>query len=553
MILAIGPRKRRQKIFHNILLIVIVIATKALANNDIFMIPKYQQDNFDIMMLGAKTAHNELDDDPNFSFRFNNSWIPRREESTEDQIKYVRNARKLNAKVIMLANNAGEKIENDTIAAHESGSFVVTYDSPLVNGKDAGESFHVAPVDFEKTGEVMAEMALSILGDNGGGDFVVMASSRNAANQNRWIQALKDYIRLHNETYTKAKIKLVEDTFYPDEDNAEGYKKKTLEIFQLKENGTYPELSLIMVPSTSGAAAAATALLDNDLCNEMKVSGLGFPPEMLRASVEGGCVPQFALWDNLNLGYLAYYASHQLATGTVEGKIGETISAGSLGTRQIESDPQRSRQGRKHALWITLGEFTTYDESNVGRASFIECTRGVCDEKEDTEFFKKYFQDKYKSKALAIIPKVTGMTSFLFSLLLASYILSSKKRRSSVFGRIMVGLSISDLFSSAMMFLSTWPMRTDTWLQLHWGAAGTTGTCSAQGFFLQLGLCTATFYQATLLLYYFLTIVKEKRESQIKKWEIFFHLVPCSVGLGTSIAGLVLKLYNPISRGSVCW
>eukprot|EP00573_Skeletonema_grethae_P007599 CAMPEP_0201710586 /NCGR_PEP_ID=MMETSP0578-20130828/58706_1 /ASSEMBLY_ACC=CAM_ASM_000663 /TAXON_ID=267565 /ORGANISM="Skeletonema grethea, Strain CCMP 1804" /LENGTH=735 /DNA_ID=CAMNT_0048199617 /DNA_START=286 /DNA_END=2493 /DNA_ORIENTATION=+ len=528
------------------------MATKTLANNDIdvVMIPKYQQDNFNAMMLGATIAHRELKDD--FTFDFETSyWVPRRakDQSAEDQINYVRDATDLNAKVIMLANNAGGDVENATKRARDSGSFVVTYDSPLENGIDAGESFHVAPVDFQKTGEVMADMALKTCDE--GGQFVVMGSSRSATNQVRWIQALKK--ALDHERY--ANINLVGDTYYPDKDNVEGYKKKTLEIFQLKENGTYPELSLIMIPSTSGAAASAKALFESDLCDDIKVSGLGFPPEMLRAA-NAGCAPQFALWDNLDLGYLAYHASHQLATSEVEGKIGETISAGRLDTRKIESDPNR-----ENALLITLGDFFKYNKSNFGTASFIECARGgkegVCDDKEDTGFFNTYFQDKYKSKALAIIPKVTGMISFLSSLLLASYILSSKKRRSSVFGRIMVGLSISDLFSSAMMFLSTWPMpkpkleENRFWLPLY--AAGTTETCSAQGFFLQLGLCTATFYQTTLLLYYFLTIVMERRESQIKKWEVFFHLVPCAVGLGTSIAGLVLKLYNPISRGSVCW
>lgn len=554
MLLIMRSRKQLQKIIYRIFLICIVISTTTLASNDIVMIPKYEQDNFNAMMLGAQIANEELNDNSDLSFRLIRSWIPRRDKSSEDQIRYVQEATDLNAEVIMLSNDAGVGIESYTKAANDSGSFVVTYDSPLAHGKDAGESFHVAPVDFNKTGEVMAEMALSILGNDGGGEFVVMGSSPNGTNQERWIQALKDVI---NDDAKYADISLVGDTFYPDEDNAEGYKNKALEIFELKKNGTYPELSLIMIPGTSGIAAAATALFRNKLCDDMKVSGLGFPPEMLRTA-NAGCAPQFALWDNLDLGYLAYHASHQLATGEIEGKIGEIISAGRLDAgrelRKIESDPNR-----ENALLIILGGFINYAESNIGRASFIECVRGgedgVCDKKEDTEFFNEYFQEKYKSKALAIIPKVTGMISFLFSLLLASYILSSKKRRSSVFGRIMVGLSIADLFSSAMMFLSTWPMpkpeENRFWLPLY--AAGTTETCSAQGFFLQLGLCTATLYQATLLLYYFLTIAMGRKESQIKKWEVFLHLVPCAVGLGTSIAGLALKLYNPISRGSVCW
>ncbi len=156
-----------QMILYNTILVVIVIATTTFANNevDIVMIPKYEQDNFKAMTLGATIAHRELKDD----FTFETSWIPRRAkvESAEDQIRFVETATNMSAKVIMLANNAGEKIENATKRAHDSGSYVVTYDSPLAHGKDAGESFHVAPVDFQNTGNVMAEMALSILGTKG--------------------------------------------------------------------------------------------------------------------------------------------------------------------------------------------------------------------------------------------------------------------------------------------------------------------------------------------------------------------------------------------------
>jgi len=537
MVFTMRTRRRIQIILYNIL-VVIVISTSTTLANDIVMIPKYEQDNFKEMELGARIAHEELNKKDDLTF---GSLIPQRATSGKDQIRYVQDATNLNAQVIMLSNNAGRAIENYTKAAHDSSSFVVTYDSPLMGGKDAGEVVHVAPVDFAQTGLVLADMALSILG--GGGDFVIMGSSPKSTNQVAWIMALKKAIK-NDAKYSNIRL-VAEEVYYPDEDNRAGYKNKTLEIAQLKINGTYPELSLIMVPSTSGAAAAAAALVDQGLCDIMKVSGLGFPPELLRAS-KRGCAPEFVLFDNLDLGYLAYHASHKLVTGQLEGKIGETVNAGRLGTRQIEADPHR-----ENALWIKLGDFIKYDESNVERASFLECLKGFCGNEEDTEFFHSKFRGKYKSKALAIIPKVTGTISFLCSLLLASYILSSRKRRSSVFGRIMVGLSISDMCSSAMWFLSTWPMPTNSWL--HWGTAGTTRTCSAQGFFLQLGLCTATCYQATLLLYYFLTIVKQSRESQIKKWEIFFHVVPCSAGLGTSIAGLVLKLYNPSSRGSVCW
>ena len=41
-----------------------------------------------------------------------------------------------------------------------------------------------------ETGQVMAEMALSILGEDGG-KFAILSASPDAANQNSWIAAMK--------------------------------------------------------------------------------------------------------------------------------------------------------------------------------------------------------------------------------------------------------------------------------------------------------------------------------------------------------------------------
>ena len=51
-----------------------------------------------------------------------------------------------------------------------------------------GESLFVAQVDFDETGTVMADMALEILGEEGG-EFAILSASADAANQNAWIEA----------------------------------------------------------------------------------------------------------------------------------------------------------------------------------------------------------------------------------------------------------------------------------------------------------------------------------------------------------------------------
>eukprot|EP00984_Skeletonema_dohrnii_P038573 scaffold41967_cov167-Skeletonema_dohrnii-CCMP3373.AAC.1 len=98
-----------------------------------------------------------------------------------------------------------------------------------------------------------------------------------------------------------------------------------------------------------------------------------------------------------------------------------------------------------------------------------------------------------------------------------------------------------------MCFLSTWPIpRGEACL-----AAGTTATCTAQGFFNQTAaLCTPT-YNISLAIYYILVIVKGWKEHRVSKIEKYLHALPILAGFGTGFAALGLKLYN--GAGWICW
>ena len=121
----------------------------------------------------------------------------------------------------------------------------------------------VAQVDFKETGTVMADMALDILGADGG-KFAVLSASPDAANQNAWIAAMKDALK--DPKY--AKLELV-DVVYGNDQSEESYKQALALVDK------YPDLKLIMAPTTVGIAAAAKAMQDEKLCDKVKVSGLG--------------------------------------------------------------------------------------------------------------------------------------------------------------------------------------------------------------------------------------------------------------------------------------
>src|ERR671919_200761 len=266
-------------------------------------------------------------------------------ECVSGQLDVVTNATTQGRNAIMISNCAGDQIEPSVQQAADAGVTVVSWNSPIPSGE--GESVFIAQVDFDETGVVMADMALEILGEEGG-EFAILSASADAANQNAWIAAMEE--ALQDPKY--ANLELV-DTVYGDDDSEKSYD----EALGLVDK--HPNLKLIMAPTTVGIAAAGKAMTDEGLCDKVKVSGLGLPEEMVEYTLSG-CAPQFALWSFVDLGYLAYYTAYGIATGQIEAEEGVQFEAGRLGEYTIEKDPTRD-----NGLRVLMGPFTVYDETNV--------------------------------------------------------------------------------------------------------------------------------------------------------------------------------------------
>ena len=263
------------------------------------------------------------------------------------QIEFMTNAVTQGVGAIMISNNAGDELAPSAQAAADAGIPVVSWDSPIPSAE--GESVFIAQVDFDETGLVMAEMALDILGA-GGGQFAILSATPEAANQNAWIAAMEEALTADDKF---ASLELV-DTVYGN-DVAEDSVTQALALAD-----QYPDLGLIMAPTTVGIVAAAQAMTQEGLCDQIKVSGLGLPDEM-RAFTESGCAPQFALWSFVDLGYLAYYVAYGIATGQIEAADGVTFEAGRMGQYTITADPTRDA-----GLRVLMGPFTVYNADNLG-------------------------------------------------------------------------------------------------------------------------------------------------------------------------------------------
>jgi len=439
---------------------------------------------------------------------------------------------------ILLSNNAGDGIAGAALDASNHGTSIVTWDSPIPSGKQGGEEFFVSQVDFDSTGRVMADMAKRILPQ--GGKVAILSAAREATNQNQWISAMIEVMNSDAEKY--GSLELIDEIVYGNDD--------ALVSFQMANYilDTYP-VSLIMAPTSVGITQASRAVSERQLCDSIKVSGLGLPVEMLDHTLSG-CAPVFALWSFVDLGYLTYYAAYRLKTGELaEVKDGAAFDAGRLGTKVLQRDPTR---GNFDAYRVIMGDFTLYDRNNIERAVVNSALQN--DLKGQQYTFEQRYIEKYKRKALAIIPKVTGMISFVFSAYIVYHVLFDPKRRRSLKNRLLVGISIHDMIADLFgFFLSTWPMPADTWLV--YGAVGTTQSCTMQGFFFQAGIGAAPLYSAALTTFYLLNVVFNMSPENIAKHAgKWLHGIPILFGWGTAIAGLPLNLYNAADRvGFMCW
>jgi hypothetical protein len=107
-----------------------------------------------------------------------------------------------------------------------------------------------------------------------------------------------------------------------------------------------------------------------------------------------------------------------------------------------------------------------------------------------------------QQKALAVLPKITGFPSVLFSVAVVAVILRDRKKKSKVYHRLILGMSLADISSSIWLAMSTWPIPNKT--VIVW-AVGNTTSCTFQGFFTQFGISSPA-YNLSLSVYYLLVV-----------------------------------------------
>jgi rhamnose transport system substrate-binding protein len=262
--------------------------------------------------------------------------------SASSQVSYINTLIQQRQDAIVIAANDPNAVAPALKDAMAKGIAVVTYDSDAA--ADARQVF-VNQADSEEIGRSQVRLIAEQIG--GSGKIAILSATPNATNQNTWIDFMKDEL-------TKPEFKAVElvTIAYGDDDDQKSF-QEAQGLLQ-----SIPDLKGIISPTTVGISAAARYLSSSPYKGKVKLTGLGTPNQM-RQFVKDGTVTEFALWDPVELGYLAGYAAAALASGQISGREGEKLKAGKLGEREIGKNGE-----------IILGPPTEFNADNIDDYDF---------------------------------------------------------------------------------------------------------------------------------------------------------------------------------------
>lgn len=257
------------------------------------------------------------------------------------QVPFITTLTEQHVGAIVISGDDPNAVAPSLKQAMAQGVKVVSYDADVA--PDARNLF-VNQADSEQIGRSEVDLLAGQI--NGSGQIAILSAASTAANQNTWIDFMKQELASKYPAMQLVKVA------YGNDDDQTSF-NQTLALLQ-----QYPNLKGIISPTTVGIAAAARALESVHKGGQVALTGLG-TPNQLRQYVKDGTIKGFELWDPGNLGYLAYYVAALLIEGKIKGNVGETFTAGSLGSFTISVNNV-----------ILLGPPTVFNSANIDQFHF---------------------------------------------------------------------------------------------------------------------------------------------------------------------------------------
>ena len=261
--------------------------------------------------------------------------------TAEAQITMINELISQKVDAIAIAGNDFDALEPALKKAMKEGIKVLSLDA-AVNSNS--RMVHINQADSEKIGRTLIQATKEMVG--GSGQIAILSATSQAANQNTWIEWMKK--ELEEGDYSG--LDLVKIAYGDDE-----FQKSVDETEALLKN--YPDLKAIIAPTTVGIMAAAKVVTDKGLIGKVSVTGLGLPSEMAEYITNGSC-PWMYLWNPIDVGGLAAYASIALVKGDITGAQGNKFEAGALGSYEVIS----AQDGGTEVL---LGAPFKFEPSNI--------------------------------------------------------------------------------------------------------------------------------------------------------------------------------------------
>ena len=240
--------------------------------------------------------------------------------------------------VIAVSVENKEAIATVLRKARSRGIKVITWDADTET--DARDVF-VNQATPRGIAEALVGHADRLLG--GKGEFAIITASLTAANQNDWIKNIRAVIAEQHPGLSIVDIR-------PSDDDRQRAFDETRTLLKV-----HPNVKLVMAIASPAVPGAAEAVKQSGR-TDVKVTGLGLPKDA-SPYLKQGVLDSVVLWNPRDLGYLAIYTAHALATGTL--KQGQPyLTAGRLGTMKIEGDN------------VLLGVPFTFTKENVDKFDF---------------------------------------------------------------------------------------------------------------------------------------------------------------------------------------
>jgi len=288
----------------------------------------------DVETGGGKVAVGELKGDYKL--------VGPNDASASSQVSYINTLIQQQQDVIVIAANDPNAVCPSLNQARAAKIKIVSFDSDA--NKDCRDVF-INQATTEGIGESLIKMASEQAG--GSGEIAILSATPNATNQNAWIEVAKETLK--KPEYSKLKLDKIA---YGNDDDQKSF-QEAQGLLQ-----SYPNLKVIVAPTTVGIAAAARYVSSSSYKGKVAITGLGLPNQM-REYVKDGTVKKFALWNPADIGYLAAYAGAALASGQITGAEGEKFTAGKLGSYTIGKDGE-----------IVLGPPTEFTAANIDQFNF---------------------------------------------------------------------------------------------------------------------------------------------------------------------------------------